>query len=189
MKNIFTMILMSVSVIAFAQTTTDFEGFNLDAESFLNGADGSGGFTDGNLFLQNSYNDAWSSWSGFAISNTTDVTTPGFMNQYSAITGAGADGSATYAVAFVSGGASIIELNNAAQGEKVNEITITNGTYPYLSMLEGDGFAKKFGGLSGDDPDYLLLTIKGYANGALTTDSVDFIWQITVLKIIQWITL
>jgi len=41
-------------------------------------------------------------------------------------------------------------------------------------MLEGDGFAKKFGGATGDDPDFYLLTIKKYQNGELSTDSIDF---------------
>jgi hypothetical protein len=30
----------------------------------------------------------------------------------------------------------------------------TNTTYAALSMLSGDSFAKKFGGASGDDPDW-----------------------------------
>jgi hypothetical protein len=34
-------------------------------------------------------------------------------------------------------------------------------TYAALSMRDGDGFAKQFGGASGDDPDYFLLTITG----------------------------
>ena len=40
-------------------------------------------------------------------------------------------------------------------------------------MRDGDGFAKKFGGVSGNDPDFLKLTITGF-NGAAATGSVDF---------------
>ena len=35
-------------------------------------------------------------------------------------------------------------------------------------------FAKKFGGVTGDDPDYFLLTIKKWLNDTLSTDSIDF---------------
>ena len=54
-----------------------------------------------------------------------------------------------------------------------NGIYITNATFTYFSMLEGDAFAKKFGGASGTDPDFLLLTIKGL-NKEGQQDSVDF---------------
>jgi hypothetical protein len=65
-------------------------------------------------------------------------------------------------------------LQGAAAGGAVEGFYVTNGTYPYLSMLEGDGFAKKFGGESGDDPDFFLLTIKKYLGGELGADSVNF---------------
>ena len=55
----------------------------------------------------------------------------------------------------------------------LNSAYFTNTTYAALSMQNGDGFAKKFGGLTGDDPDYFKLTITGF-NGATMTGSVDF---------------
>ncbi|HFC00991.1 MAG TPA: DUF4465 domain-containing protein [Phaeodactylibacter sp.] len=170
MKQIFTLILaLSITFLA-AQTTSDFESITVD--SFLNGSDGSGGFSDGNIFLPNDYNDAWGSWSGWAISSMTDVTTPGYLNQYSSITGGG-DNSTNYGVAFVLG-QNIMRLENGATGKTVNGLSITNSTYAYLSMRDGDAFAKKFGGESGNDPDFFLLTIKKYLNGELSTDSIDF---------------
>ena len=173
MKQFFTLLLTFTLFNLSAQTTSDFESFTVEQDSFLNGSDGNGGFSDGNIFLPNDYNAMWSSWSGWAISNMTDVTTPGFMNQYSAITGGGYDNSANYATSFISG-ASILNLQNDAVGEVVTGLYITNATYTYLSMKDGDQFAKKFGGATGDDPDYLLLTIKGFSGGQLTTDSVNF---------------
>jgi len=51
----------------------------------------------------------------------------------------------------------------------------TNTTYAALSMRDGDGFAKKFGGATGNDADWFKLTIKGIdANAQYTTNSVDF---------------
>ena len=51
---------------------------------------------------------------------------------------------------------------------------ITNTTYAALSMLNGDSFAKKFGGASGNDPDWFLLTITGKNASGGTTGTVDF---------------
>ncbi|MEM6316818.1 MAG: DUF4465 domain-containing protein [Bacteroidota bacterium] len=156
-----------------AQNVIDFEGFNLESESFLNGADESGGFSVGAVFLPNDYNPDFGSWTGWAISNTTDVTTPGFMNQFSAFPGSGLDGSAHYAVAF-SYSENIMNFTGEAAGQPISGMYITNSTYAYLSMQEGDAFAKRFGGITGNDPDFFLLTIKAYSDGVLSADSVDF---------------
>lgn len=167
-----TLLLLCCAGFTLAQTTADFENYDLEPGDALNGSSGSGGFQSGNLFLPNSYNPDFNAWSGWAISATTDVTTPGFMNDLSAITGSGYNSTA-YAVSFASP-QSVIELEGAAAGGAVEGMYVTNGTYPYLSMLEGDGFAKKFGGESGDDPDFFLLTIKKYLGGELSTDSINF---------------
>jgi len=154
-------LLLGWSYFSWAQTVSDFEGLLTDPETFLNGDDESGGFEVGNIFLTNSYDTDFAFWSGWAISNTTDVTSPGFFNQYSCIAGAGLDGSSSYAVAYVSGN-SIIHTRNSAEGGIINGFYINNSTYAYLSMLEGDAFAKKFGGENGTDPDFLYVTIKKF---------------------------
>lgn len=107
--------------------------------------------------------------SGWTYTNETDTTTAGYTNQYSAITGGGAQGSANYAVAFL--GAPVISLGAASA---VDGFYVTNTTYTALSVLEGDMFAKKFGGASGNDADYLRLTITGLDAASHETGSVDF---------------
>lgn len=173
MKKILLFTLLLNGLFLNAQTETTFENFGLATDEAINDAGMDGGFSAGNIFLPNSYNPNFNSWSGWAISASTDVTTPGFMNDLSAITGEGYDGSTTYAVSFATSG-SIMKLTGPAMGGQVSGMYVTNGTYPYLSMLDGDGFAKKFGGETGDDPDFYLLTIKGFSGGQLTGDSVDF---------------
>lgn len=173
MKLSFTCLLMLFIGFLNAQTVADFEEYNLLPESFLNGEDGSGGFSSGDFFLPNNYTQEWMTWSGWAISNTTDITTPGFLNQYSAIAGGGFDGSAHYAVTYAYGNNNII-LQGDAAGQPVSGLYITNSTYAYLSMLDGDAISKKFGGITGNDPDFFLLTIKAYFNGNLSSDSVNF---------------
>jgi hypothetical protein len=104
----------------------------------------------------------------------TDGTTPGFGNQYSCITGMGAENSTSYTVSFVLGKSAVPMPMNNDPFTFPGSVDINNSTYAYWSMLEGDNYAKKFGGIDGNDPDYFLLTIKGYVNGAVTQDSINF---------------
>lgn len=173
MNKFFTLILAFFAITSFAQTTSDFENYGLQLDSILNGSDGNHNFESGNISLFNEYYPGWNGWGGWAISASTDVTTAGFTNDFSAVTGGGVDNSLTYAVTYAPT-ESIMRLENDAQGEVVNGMYVTNGTYAFLSMTNGDGIAKKFGGVTGDDEDYFLLTIKKYLGGTLSTDSVNF---------------
>ncbi len=156
-----------------AQVVADIENISLEAESFLNGADGSGGYTSGNVAFQTTYDTTFSSWGGWAMSNVTDVQTVGFTNQYSAITGGGYDGSNNFAISNTFSPSKII-LQNESAGAPITGMYVTNTTYAYLSMLNGDDFAKRFGGEDGTDPDYFLLTINKYENGELGDTPVEF---------------
>lgn len=169
----FTLLLLLFTTVAKTQIIAGFEHFNLPVESVLNGSDGNGGFLSNDVFLPNQYDSQWMSWSGWAISNTTDIATPGFTNQYSAIAGSGAEGSAHYAITYAFGNNNIVMTGNAV-GKPLAGMFITNSTYAYLSMRDGDAFSKKFGGATGNDPDYFLLTIRAYFNGVLSDSSVDF---------------
>ena len=95
------------------------------------------------------------------------------MNQYASVTGGGHDGSDNYAVCFAFA-PQTLHLTGDAAGEEVSGFYITNGTYPYLVMKNGNSAGKIFGGATGDDEDYLFITIRAYLNGTLSTDSVDF---------------
>ena len=133
---------------------------------------------------------------GFAYSNKTDSVTSGFTNMYSAKTAIGYNGSSKYVVAY--GGNNKLKLTGTAMGKPVSGFYITNSTYAYNSMRDGDGFAKKFGGTTGNDSDWFKLTIKGYRTGTLTTDSVNFYLadfrftnnaQDYIVKTWQWVDL
>lgn len=170
-------LILAIASIARADQTTTFEDFGLPSNSKLNNAGASGGFVSGGNFFNNSYDSTFSTWSGWSISTMTDKTTPGYLNQYSAIPGSGANGSATYAVAdpfgfptdpFHPTGSYI----NLAAGSKPLSIDVTNTTYAYFSMLQGDSFARAFG-----PGDYFLVDIRGYDGLAGTgkmVGEVDF---------------
>ncbi len=166
--------LLVLSTSINGQLSVDFESIFIEQDSFLNGSDGSGGFQIEHVFLPNDYNTEFLSWSGWALTNDTDNVTPGFLNQYSSSSGAGFDNSENYATTFVLGESHINISTGSPIDYKVNGFYVNNNTYAYLSMRDGDAFAKKFGGETGDDPDYFLLTIKGFENGIEKSDSINF---------------
>jgi len=152
-----------------SQNFADFESFTLPESGYLNGSEGATEYKQADLAFEVKYNFTFNFWSGgFAISNKKDNQTAGYNNLYSACTGGGVLQSNNYAIG-----------QNNAKIKLVNRSTlsglyVTNTTYALKSMENGDMFAKKFGGDSGNDPDWFLLTIKGYINGVLKTDSVNF---------------
>ncbi len=156
--------------------TAHFENLLEEEESFWNGSDESGGFQSGDAFFPNHYDTEWGSWMGWAYANTTDNQTQDWSNQYSAITGSGYPGyvenhNGTYAVSFVSGEGSIIHFNG--QQRQVEGFFVSNTTYAGLTMMHGDAFAKKFGGETGDDPDWFKLSITG-KNAGNHSDTLDY---------------
>ncbi len=166
-------LLFSISLgNGFAQVVAGFENFNLLPGQYLNDASPERGFQSGSIELPNLYNSDFDFWSGFSISADTNTTTPGFTNQYSSIPGIGAQGTTAYAVGYIFDPI-VIRLTGKAIGKPMIGMYVTNNTYAYLSMRDGDAFAKKFGGESGKDPDFLLMTIKKYSGGAIADDSIN----------------
>lgn len=159
-----------------SQSVSTFESLTLAADTFWNGKSQPMGttFADGDAIFKNHYDTAFGGyWSGgWAYSNITDSSTAGYMNMYAARPGIGYNNSEKY---IVGQQGAMIKLNGAAVSKVVNGLYVTNSTYAALSMRNGDAFAKKFGGVSGNDSDWYKLTIHKYYGGALITDdSVDF---------------
>jgi len=171
MTKLLTIIIsMLLVTINYGQEIIDFESFGIEQDTFLDGSDLSGGFQIDDVFLKNDYNQEFASWVGWAISSKTDTITPGFLNQYSSSAGSGVDNSNTFALSFN------FEPNGIVleEDKQVDGFYVTNNTYAYLSMLEGDDFAKKFGGETGEDPDFFLLTISGFKDDQQVGESVEF---------------
>ena len=158
--------------------TATFDDVDLGDDGKWVGADLYGAARSGNVVLHNGYDPGFVSWDGFAVSNHTDIETPGFMNDLSAITGGGVHGSAAYAVGYDSGFAPLpptLEILDAGDaGVVMKGFFVTNTTYAYLSMLEGDDYAKKFGGETGGDEDWFLLTVHGIDSDDSEVGTVDF---------------
>jgi hypothetical protein len=181
MKKFFLVALFALVAIGFSSCETeetidvkiDFQGLNLNPESFWNGSDGSGNKKIGIATFINNFND-WgggvTSWTGFSFSNVSNIAMPGLANQYSAMVSEGQVTSNIYAVAYCVGNSTYITFDWLVEPL---EVDVTNSTYAYLALLNGSDFSKKFGGESGNDPDWFLLTIEGF-NGAVRTNSLEF---------------
>ncbi|NRA12536.1 MAG: DUF4465 domain-containing protein [Crocinitomicaceae bacterium] len=130
--------------------TIDFESFGLAVDTFDNGSalGDDFEFLTGDVTLTSNYNPGgW--WDGFAISNMNDVTTAGWTNEYSAYSGSGGNGSATFAVWYYDG-----NIETANSDLSIDSFFISNTTFSALSMLNGDpgGYGKQFGtSVSGDN--------------------------------------
>lgn len=113
-------------------------------------------------------------WSGYAYSKLKDSTSLSYAtNDCAAIAAIGHNNSDAYGVAYYS--TFQPELNGIKMvGSELISAYITNTTIAYRSMQNGDGFAKKFGGLGGNDPDYFRIIFKGWNNGVLLPDTVQF---------------
>ncbi|MES2569690.1 MAG: DUF4465 domain-containing protein [Verrucomicrobiota bacterium] len=170
--------LAAASNALYAAAVVDFQDLTLANDSFYNGSDKAGKFLSRGAEFANQFTDfggGFSAWSGFSYSNKTDTATAGFGNQYSALAGGGGE----LAGNSVPGGIYGVGFDGATlrlpEGEKIPlSLQVTNTTYAGLSMRNGDAFAKKFGGLSGNDPDFFLLTITGLGANEAFLGKVEF---------------
>jgi hypothetical protein len=181
-------------VIGFAELTA-YTGDNPDGGGqFYNGDDGSqtsnsDGWSSQGAFFNNTYayNEEFDIdfWNGWSYSNVVNTESSGPQNQYASYAGGGSNGlggvatGENYAVAFP---AAYIDLPVLT---RVQSVDVTNTTYAALSMRDGDGFAKKFGGDSGDDPDFFRVKLTGYdgtgmggsVTGEVTVDLADYTFE------------
>lgn len=167
-----------------AQNNASFEGASISAsESFWNGSDmtgtedGTGLFTstfqetpfEFKTVYDTSYGAIYGYWAdGWAYSNQTSDTMTSTNGQHSSYAGGASDGS-QYAI-----GKQKSTITKTDPTVRFLSLDVTNTNYAAHSMLNGDFFAKKFGGATGDDPDWFLLTVVGYDDVDDKIDSVEF---------------
>lgn len=185
MKKLITTMLIASAFVVKAQIIekVTFEDLNLPNDTFDDGRKSPAQlnlYESGKLLFNNFFDTSFGGfWSkGFAFSTKTDSTTAGFTNMYSCIAAAGNNQSKTYAVVQPNG---IIKPSANVTGDfYIKSMYVNNSTYAYKSMQNGDFFAKKFGGVSGNDKDFFLLQIIGFKTAdtdsgkLVTTDTVDF---------------
>jgi hypothetical protein len=172
---------MLISRIFSAQNTiADFESFSLTPNSAYTSTN-SAPFQTGNAIFEYEWLNAFGGFwvGGFSYTNKYDSATAGFTNLYGVKPLRGNTNSATYVVG-QDGGTIKLKSPNA----RVNGFYITNTTYAYKSIRNGDSFARKFGDTTGTGsgttipqgsfPDYFKITAKGFLGGNMKTDSSVF---------------
>lgn len=160
MKTLASTLLATAAAFAAAGTAT-FDDLALAPNSYENGSHLNGSFVSGGVTFLNDYNATYDFSTGFSYSNVNNPTTPGYANQFAAITGTAHDGT-NYGVGYDE---STFRLS---ADTTISGLYITNTTYAALSMQNGDSFAKKFGGASGNDADFFSVVATGYAGGVAT---------------------
>lgn len=150
----------------------DFESFPLASESYWKETKDSvyRRYENGFEIIQNVAHNG-SAWSGTTYSNKTNKDIPGgIAEQWTAITGTGAAKSPNYGVLYTF---EAVDINNTGKPAVIKGIRVTNNTWAVTLMKNGDAYTKKFGGNTGNDPDWFKLTIKGY-NERTHTGDVEF---------------
>ena len=161
---------MILALVLFAATSADaaFDTATFADTGAISGAgqfnSETGGFTSGGQFFNNTFSvdPTFGVFStGFSVSSVTDNATPGFMNQYSAITGGG-NGDPYYAVLTPD---AYVNLSGTVQS-----IDLTNTTYAYFSMKNGDDFEDAF--TTGSFFKVVITGYSGFDDGGDPTGSV-----------------
>lgn len=172
--------VMATSLASASAVTVTFDDLPLPPDSAENGTglspyatgtvfgqvENQNRFTSAGVDFENRYIPSFATWSRWAYSNRNDTATADFSNDLSAFTSSGPDGNF---------GVNYDQINRIALGAGMHvpmSVAIANITYPALTMRDGDGFSKKFGGVSGNDPDFFLLEIIGLDSTNATTGTV-----------------
>ena len=154
-------------------TRADFELLGTANATYWNGSDKAGRFTSGGITFENNFNSLYGSWDGFAWSQKADVTTAGYGNQYSVFDAS--NGTNKFAIYYPPFGTDAFATFPTGSEFTIKSVSVCNSTYTALTMKNGDpSFAKKFGGTSGNDPDWFKITAIGYNAAGVSVNSVDF---------------
>lgn len=170
MKKTITLLALFLFGIAKSQSVADFESFSLPTDSFYYDAGGTDWQTSNASFQYDwttSFGGFWSG--GFAYTNKNNPDSGNYRHLYNCAAGKGYNLSNYYAT-----GQPGAFIRVKAPSTGVSGFYVTNSTYAYMSMKNGDAFAKKFGGVTGNDKDSLVLSVYGYSGGILKNDTVHF---------------
>ncbi|MFO0321695.1 MAG: DUF4465 domain-containing protein [Bacteroidota bacterium] len=159
--------------------TFDSPTFSLSPNSYYKNTsvnDWSSGIAKFRYVWNNAFGGYWES--GTAYTNIKDTVNGTYTNLYGSITYGAYDGE-NYATS--QAGAVITFSNPLTQ---VSGFFITNTTYAWKTIKNGNAFARKFGDTTGTKsggaypqggyPDYFKLVVLGYKNGVVKNDSVEF---------------
>jgi hypothetical protein len=160
-------------------TLVTFNELSLEEEScFLPSGDSL--FTSGPLSLL--YNGGEGFWSGFTYSNLANINNDYNHDQFVSASLSGMDGTSTnYVVSYISNDWMSGTYNPIpTELELTNEVAVTfsgfyvnNTQIAYTSLRDGSSFNKKFGGETGNDPDWFKLLVWGIRSDNSITSKLE----------------
>lgn len=131
--------------------------------------------------LKFNYEAGFGSWSGFSYSNRVTLTGEYTNDQFIAASLGGIEGdSSSFAISYVSSDwmsgtydpiPSVIETSTGNTAA-FSGFYVNNSHMAYITMRDGTLYNKKFGGVSGNDPDWFRLKIWGVRSDNSITDTV-----------------
>jgi hypothetical protein len=150
-------------------TVADFENIEVPADGHMSTSkeedDNRTEFTSGDFEFATGCMHDWDYWYWFGYANQTDTEYKTLDDQWKNVVGGGYDGSSNYGVGYAAefNGPCYVTVLNHGEGIEVPGFYITNNSYAYTAITEGE-LAKKFG-----LGDWFMLTITGYdANDKVT---------------------
>ncbi|MES2515153.1 MAG: DUF4465 domain-containing protein [Bacteroidota bacterium] len=170
----------ATTVAAQAQSIVTFDTYTLSPNTYYQDNAGTDLTPPGGVKFEYGWNTAFGGYweSGTAYTNLNDTVNGSYTNLYGAITGSAFLGN-NYATAH---GGSVISFTNNTTA--IAGFYITNTTYVWKTIKNGDSFSRKFGDTTGTGsgtsiaqgayPDWFKVLVRGYRNGALLTDSIEF---------------
>lgn len=180
-KYILIYVMAFLHTVSYGQTIT-FESLSFGSKNYWKGDSGVAGTTTfqgiqtgaNATFTNRNDTSSWGDyWSGYAYSKLKDSVSISYAdNDCAAFPAIGHNGSDVYVVAYYN--VDVPEYNTIRlQGEWLSSMYVANTTIAYRSMQNGDGLAKKFGGASGNDPDYFRIIFKAWKAGTLLPDTIQ----------------
>jgi hypothetical protein len=184
MKKTITLVALALGLtVAKAQTasvTIDMESFTLAPNSAYSNTNNVA-FTSYSVAFQHKWDTSFGGfWSGgFVYTNKYDSTTGTYSNLYGVKPLKGYNNSTIFVDA-----QDKAVINLSAPSTTVDGFYITNTTYAFKVVRNGNSFSRKFGDTTGTGsgttiaqgsyPDFFKVTVRGYKNGVLKPDSVPF---------------
>lgn len=166
--------MMSINAQTYTETL---EGFSLPSNSYYKDTTGAD-WQSNNAIFRYDWDTTYNYWSsGSAYTNVKDSTNGTYSNLYGCIAFNGYNNSNYYVTLQ---NYSTIVLKSPYQF--VDGFYITNTTYAAKVVKYGNSFSRAFGDTTGTAcgcpqgsyPDWFKVSIKGYKNGTMLNDSVEF---------------
>ncbi len=149
----------------------DFEELALGNSSYWNGSGGSGKFTSGIASFTNNFKATKPLWDGFSYSNLNDTLNAETGNMYSVFDSHNRNNQ--FAVFNYTPAIPSFITFDSEKALNMISLKISNTTPTALTILNGSPSLLKFGGYSGNDPDYLKVIITGIDPNGNSTGTVE----------------